>query len=102
MFEDCTQMNYGPNLSAVTALGTECCKSMFKGCIELYTTPSLNVTTLVQSCYESMFEGCISLINMPNLPATSLAQSCYASMFKGCTGITSITSNAFPATTLAQ
>lgn len=43
--------------------------------------------TLAKSCYYSMFSGCTNLTTAPSLPATTLADSCYYYMFSGCTSI---------------
>ena len=64
-----------------------CYSSMFDGCTNLTTAPSLPATTLADSCYSYMFSGCTSLTTAPSLPATTMAPRCYYSMFYDCKSI---------------
>ena len=98
MFNGCTNLITAPSLPATT-LAASCYYYMFNGCTSLTTAPSLPATTMANSCYYSMFNGCTSLTTAPSLPATTLADFCYNSMFRGCTSLT--TAPSLPATTLA-
>lgn len=71
-----------------------CFNSLFKGCENLLTAPTLPNKELKAHCYKSMFEGCTSLIQAPVLPATELKDSCYKSMFKGCSSLSTVYSYA--------
>ena len=69
------------------AMAYNCYASMFQGCTNLMSAPSLPATTLADSCYFYMFMDCKNLTSAPSLPATTLADNCYFSMFQGCTNI---------------
>ena len=68
-------------------MGMYCYRSMFEGCTNLTTAPSLPATTLADYCYSNMFKGCTNLTTAPSLPATTLTKYCYSNMFNGCTKI---------------
>lgn len=76
-----------------TTLVDECYMAMFRGCINITSTPTLPATTLANSCYYQMFYGCTSLTTAPELPALRFQNqytsftNCYRSMFQWCTGI---------------
>ena len=101
MFKGCTNLRTAPTLPATT-MTEDCYNGMFKGCTNLRTAPALPATDLTggTSCYVNLFRNCTSLTTAPALPATTLATSCYLSMFNGCTGIT--VAPTLPATSLAD
>ena len=98
MFQGCTNLVTAPTLPAET-LAENCYEYMFRE-TNLTTAPELPATTLAQYCYSSMFYGCTSLETAPELPATTLANNCYYFMFYGCTNL--VNAPELPATTLAR
>ena len=99
MFKGCVELTSTPTLPA-TNLAQGCYWSMFDGCTSLTTAPALPATTLARECYWGMFSYCASLVVAPSLPATTLAKDCYLSMFSHCSSLTS--APALPVTTLAE
>lgn len=74
--------------------------NMFENCSNLLYGPKiLPAKVLSQSCYHSMFKGCTSLLESPILPAINLSNDsgsggtryCYYNMFEGCTSLQKIT-----------
>jgi hypothetical protein len=91
LFESSKVVNAKNLILPATTMATSCYSSMFIGCTNLTTAPSvLPATTLASNCYSAMFQNCTSLTTAPELPATTLTSNCYQKMFVGCTSITSI------------
>ena len=99
VFNGCKNLTTAPSLPATT-LANNCYSYMFANCANLTTAPALPATTLASKCYNSMFSTCINLTTAPSLPATTLASDCYGYMFSTCKNLT--TAPALPATTLAS
>ena len=99
LFLNCTNLVSAENLKlSATALPSYCYGSMFEGCTNLASVPTLPATTLASSCYAFMFKDCTSLTTAPSLPVTTLETYCYEGMFQGCTSLT--TAPVLPATVL--
>ena len=100
LFSGCTSLTDASMLSLpATAVTTSCYASMFRGCTNLVSAPTLPARNLGNGCYSLMFAGCKSLTTPPTLPATDMAEQCYLSMFSNCTSLT--TGPSLPGTTLA-
>lgn len=98
MFRGATALQHGPQMLATTPTGTECCSSMFEGCINLEEPIEINFTTLSQQCCMRMF--CMdrnSKITTPKMTKSPIlrcatgATDCYKEMFKGNGNLTEIT-----------
>ena len=90
MFRGATALQHGPQMLATTPTGTECCSSMFEGCINLEEPIEVKFTTLTQQCCMRMFlmnrNSKITTPKMtksPILRCANAAQDCYKEMFKG-------------------
>lgn len=61
----------------------------FQSCTGLTDASNLILpaTSLTEWCYSSMFLGCTNLTTAPTLPATTLKKRCYNSMFYNCTSL---------------
>ena len=99
MFSGCTNLTTAPTLPATT-LTYHCYNSMFYGCTNLTVAPTISAITLADYCCYHMFDSCTSLTAAPELPATMLADYCYNFMFKNCTSLA--IAPALPATTLTD
>lgn len=51
------------------------------------STTLLPFTTLKTHCYYQMFRGCVNLESTPNLPALSLVSNCYSHIFYDCNNL---------------
>ena len=98
MFRGATALQHGPQMLATTPTGTECCSSMFEGCINLEEPIEINFTTLSQQCCFRMFvmnrNSKITTPKMtksPILRCNTAAQDCYKEMFKGNGNLNEIT-----------
>lgn len=102
LFRNNTRIRSAENLSLpATILSTDCYHSMFLGCSNLTTAPTvLPATTLAYNCYRSMFNTCSSLTTAPELPTLTLAENCYLNMFSGCRSL--LTAPVLSATTLVN
>lgn len=98
MFRGATALQHGPQMLATTPTGTECCSSMFEGCINLEEPIDINFTTLSQQCCMRMF--CMdrnSKITTPKMTKSPIlrcatgATDCYKEMFKGNGNLSEIT-----------
>lgn len=67
-------------LPALTCV-TSCYNGMFKGCLNLTTSPELPATISAQDCFSSMFESCINLEEAPAINLTNLSATCCKNMF---------------------
>lgn len=74
-----------------TTLGTYCYRSLFEGCTNLETIPSLSAVTLNTGCYYRMFRDCESITSSPILFSPALVSNCYYHMFYGCSNLSKIT-----------
>ena len=90
MFRGATALQHGPQMLATTPTGTECCSSMFEGCINLEEAIEINFTTLAQQCCFRMFvmnrNSKITTPKMtksPILRCQTAATDCYKEMFTG-------------------
>lgn len=100
LFTNCTSLVEASFVIPSFIQGTQCCKSMFKGCSNLRTPPTINMSNTSNSCFAYMFAGCTALTEAPELNITSLNYACYHSMFKGCSSL--VVPPALPLTTLAD
>ena len=98
MFRGATDLQHGPQMLATTPTGTECCSSMFEGCINLEEPIEINFTTLSQHCCMRMFlmdrNSRITTPKMtksPILKCNTAATDCYKEMFKGNGNLNEIT-----------
>jgi len=98
MFRGATNLQYGPQMLATTPTGTECCSSMFEGCINLEEPIEINFTTLTKQCCMRMF--CMnrtSKITTPKMTKSPIlrcaegAEDCYKEMFEGNGNLNEIT-----------
>lgn len=115
MFENCTNLLYGPALPATNAnvlsyyrmfagctklleapeimlenIPTQCCEQMFEDCTSLQYVPDFHVTGSVEyEGFSAMFHSCSSLVNAPNIPALSggFQESSCMDMFNECTSL---------------
>ena len=98
MFRGATALQHGPQMLATTPTGTECCSSMFEGCINLEEAIEINFTSLSQQCCMRMFlmdrNNKITTPKMtksPILRCQTPAVDCYKEMFKGNGNLNEIT-----------
>lgn len=98
MFRGATALQYGPQMLATTPTGTECCSSMFEGCINLEEPIEINFTTLSQQCCFRMFVMNRSskittpkMTKSPILRCNTAATDCYREMFEGNGNLNEIT-----------
>lgn len=98
MFRGATALQYGPQMLATTPTGTECCSSMFEGCINLEEAIEINFTSLSQQCCFRMF--CMNrtskittpkMTKSPILRCYTAATDCYTQMFAGNGNLNEIT-----------
>ena len=98
MFRGATALQHGPQMLATTPTGTECCSSMFEGCINLEEPIEINFTTLSQQCCFRMF--CMNrtakittpkMTKSPILKCNTAATDCYKEMFEGNGNLNEIT-----------
>lgn len=98
MFRGATALQYGPQMLATTPTGSECCSSMFEGCINLEEPVEINFTTLSQQCCFRMF--CMNrsskittpkMTKSPILRCNTGATDCYKEMFEGNGNLNEIT-----------
>lgn len=62
MFNGCTGLTTGPDLSSITSIGKNGMGSMYSGCSALTTAPNLiNVTSAGSGAVLALFNGCSSL-----------------------------------------
>lgn len=94
MFSGCRNLVTPPSVIYGERVYTNQCEGMFKDCTSMTTAPVLPATTLAIDCYSGMFRGCTSLTTAPALPATRLVFECYKGMFNGCSSLNSITTYA--------
>lgn len=90
-----------PKVLPAKNLAPYCYFDMFRYNSEMTTVPTLSATSLATGCFERMFAGCrgITSVSSNYLPFTSLAYECYAGMFAG----TSITvAPNLPATSMTE
>ncbi len=99
LFIGCDELTSAPTLPA-TILADYCYQALFYGCSNLITPPALPAKTMTEGCYFSMFSHCTTLNASPVLPALTLAEYCYTFMFAGCKSLT--VAPELPATTLAD
>ena len=99
MFYNCLSLKYAPELPS-TLINNRCYLYMFYNCKSLTAAPALPATKLLVGCYLGMFRNCESLVKTPELPATTLADGCYYEMFFGCSSL--ITAPELPAKTLSD
>lgn len=109
MFMNCTSLTWAPDLPA-TDLVDKCYFRMFYGCSSLTSIPLLpsEVTWSGKSnrqryCFQ-MFQNCTGIKALTGSlfgGTTTLAPNCFEDMFAHCTGLTSVSSDFLPATTLA-
>ena len=97
-FRGATALQHGPQMLATTPTGSECCSSMFEGCINLEEPIEINFTTLVQQCCFRMF--CMNrtskittpkMTKSPILKCNTAATDCYKEMFEGNGNLNEIT-----------
>lgn len=98
MFREATSLQHGPQMLAITPTGTECCSSMFEGCINLEEPIEIKFTTLSQQCCMRMFIMSRSaklttpkMTKSPILRCATGATDCYREMFKGNGNLAEIT-----------
>ena len=91
MFRYCTSLTSVPNLPAeIAAQG--CYWNMFRDCTGLETANiNLALTTMAEDCCRELFRKCVNLTSVPILRASTLAQRCYKQMLSDCNKLTSIT-----------
>lgn len=94
MFSGCTNLASVPSLTHVTATNTKCCYRMYGNCTSLKSATIPKDATLARGCYDYMFSGCTNLTSIPSINSKKTYDS-YAdsisSMFNQCTSLTSIT-----------
>lgn len=75
---------------------------MFQDCSSLTDVPTLKNSPLYGLCYAFMFKNCtgITSVSTNYLPQTTLADSCYSGMFQGCSHL--VRAPKLPATTLVS
>lgn len=88
MFYGCTSLEVAPNIECTSAPNSNTFSRMFANCTSLISGPSeLKPPTLGSSACEYMFDGCSSLINPPKLSATTITYQTYWFMFQNCTSL---------------
>lgn len=90
-FENCTNLETAPIISASYCYDLYPMCGMFYGCKKLVVAPELNFTRISRSCCEEMFRGCTELTTPPpELNATTVDSfRQFYRMFYGCTKLTS-------------
>lgn len=88
MFSSCTSLQSTPAMFAPANVTDGSCDSMFEDCVSLTSTPdTLPATVMGYGSYHAMFQNCASLRSGPELPAMTLGNDCYSSMFSGCSSL---------------
>ena len=108
MFMGCSSLTSAPNLPA-TVLADKCYCRMFHSCFSLTSIPSFpsvvtmaGTSTCRRYCYQMFQSAGITELTGSLFGGTmTLAPYCFEDMFANCTGLTSVSSNFLPATTLA-
>lgn len=92
MFQNCTNLVKGPDMSKITTVGNDACRKMFEGCTSLTTAPDLSsVTTVGNNGMQSMFRNCTSLTTSPDLSSvTTVGGNGMWSMLNGCTVLANV------------
>lgn len=90
MFENCNAL-----VSAVFTIqgdfvGSRCCCSMFKNCVNLNETIAVipSYTTISSNNYREMFYNCKSLVKAPEIKVSQVGGNTFALMFYGCVSLT--------------
>lgn len=108
MFMGCTSLTSAPELPA-TVLADKCYCRMFHSCSGLTSIPSFpsvvtmaGTSTCRRYCYQMFQSSGVTALTGSLFGGTmTLAPYCFEDMFANCTGLTSVSSNFLPATTLA-
>lgn len=61
MFDNCSNLQRGPQLLPGISLGETCYRNMFYNCAQLENAPVLAATKLTKGCYQRMFYGCVKI-----------------------------------------
>lgn len=98
MFQNCTNLVYGPSLLKAKTGSTSCLQKMFSGCTKMETCfTAISLTTIPNYCCDKTFEGCSKLKYAPiftNYSShTSIGIGAFGQMFKNCTGLEGSKSN---------
>lgn len=99
MFDGCTNLITAPSIPALS-VGERGYEMMFRNCVSLTSTPELPALTLGQRAYNAMFKGCSNLVNPAQLPCTNLSSDVYGAMFMNCVNL--VTAPVLPALTLVN
>lgn len=84
LFSGCTGLVNAQDLKLPDNTTENMCRTFFRSCSNLVTTPQLPATTIAVRAYQYMFANCNSLTTPPVLSATTLSLNSYAYMFYEC------------------
>ena len=84
MFQNCTNLQYAPEVLPATNANAESYMSMFEGCELLTEAPEIKLENAPDRVCKRMFAGCTSLAAAPELLASSVGESAYEEMFSDC------------------
>ncbi|MCQ2347017.1 MAG: hypothetical protein MJZ92_03720 [Paludibacteraceae bacterium] len=88
MFNGCSALQEGPDMSSIESIEEAACQKMFYGCIKLKQTSKMsNLVVVYKNGCQQMYQGCTSLSTADELVAKYVDEYSYSSMFNGCTAL---------------
>lgn len=88
VFQNCTSLETPPPAIYLTALYSGDCDNMFKGCVNLTSTPNMSISSLDSYACWSMFENCTKISSAANIHLGNVSTHSLDGMFFGCSSLT--------------